>query len=503
MDKEEFIKRRWYVQGFNATPNLISLAAASALKQMVNHLGYGYSCMMNSFKNDFCEYYYSWADLENIYKKVFAFIKENPKYLDEQEEYQRKIWSKGLKVAYDVRNTDLKTLNKAELFKLYQEIFEWYPETASVSHLIESFVLMDEELKDKLVEYYEKSDKKEKFNVYFTKLTQPIRPSFTNDETISLLKIIKFIKENSVDFENQKLLKLLEDHRNEFYWVRCNYADGEESTLEYFIKEVKSLLARNVDPVSTLKEEDAKYEFNKKEKERVLSELDIKDEKTLLMIKLSEQLLHFQDDRKKVILTILCNLNKVLYEIAERYNLDKRLILYLRAEEVLQEIVEKMTNEQLQERKNGCMLLWERTGNQKGEYGYDIEILVGKESEDFILKLKEEEKEEINDFRGMCASTGNAIGKVRICRTKEDLLKFEEGEVLVTSMTRPEFVSAMKKATAIITDEGGITCHAAIISRELSIPCIIGTKIATRVLKDGDLVEVRANHSLIKIIKRK
>ena len=59
----------------------------------------------------------------------------------------------------------------------------------------------------------------------------------------------------------------------------------------------------------------------------------------------------------------------------------------------------------------------------------------------------------------------------------------------------------MKKTRFIITDEGGLTCHAAIVSRELKIPCIVGTKIATKVLKDGDLVEADANKGIVKIIK--
>jgi pyruvate,water dikinase len=67
-------------------------------------------------------------------------------------------------------------------------------------------------------------------------------------------------------------------------------------------------------------------------------------------------------------------------------------------------------------------------------------------------------------------------------------------------MTRPDYVPAMKKAAAIVTNEGGITCHAAIVSRELGIPCIIGTKIATEVFKDGDVVEVNANHGWVRRI---
>ena len=75
------------------------------------------------------------------------------------------------------------------------------------------------------------------------------------------------------------------------------------------------------------------------------------------------------------------------------------------------------------------------------------------------------------------------------------------GEILVSPMTTPDFIPAMRKAGAIITDEGGITCHAAIVSRELKKPCIIGTRIATKILKNGDYVKVNATNGIIRIIK--
>lgn len=78
----------------------------------------------------------------------------------------------------------------------------------------------------------------------------------------------------------------------------------------------------------------------------------------------------------------------------------------------------------------------------------------------------------------------------------------KKGDVLVTGSTGPEMILACKKTGAIVAEEGGICSHAAIVSRELNIPCIIGTKIATQVLKDGDLVEVDANNGMVKILKR-
>ena len=81
------------------------------------------------------------------------------------------------------------------------------------------------------------------------------------------------------------------------------------------------------------------------------------------------------------------------------------------------------------------------------------------------------------------------------------LKKVEEGDILVTNQTTPEYMPLMKKASAFVTDQGGITCHAAIIAREMKKPCIIGTKIATKFLHDGDLVEVDANKGVVKILK--
>lgn len=75
---------------------------------------------------------------------------------------------------------------------------------------------------------------------------------------------------------------------------------------------------------------------------------------------------------------------------------------------------------------------------------------------------------------------------------------FHEGEILVAGMTRPDYVPYMEKAAAFVTDGGGILCHAAIIAREMQKPCVVGTGVATKTLKDGDLVEVDANKGIVK-----
>ncbi|HFC76915.1 MAG TPA: hypothetical protein ENJ27_01660 [Candidatus Moranbacteria bacterium] len=105
-------------------------------------------------------------------------------------------------------------------------------------------------------------------------------------------------------------------------------------------------------------------------------------------------------------------------------------------------------------------------------------------------------------FKGNIACPGKSIGKIKKITSIETMSKIKKDEILVTSMTTPDLMAVSKNFSAIITDEGGITCHAAIVSRELGIPCIIGTKIATQVLHDGDLVEVDADDGVVRILKK-
>jgi len=103
--------------------------------------------------------------------------------------------------------------------------------------------------------------------------------------------------------------------------------------------------------------------------------------------------------------------------------------------------------------------------------------------------------------RGLPASPGLASGVVHVIDNPKDIDQFKQGEVLVTLMTSPDWVPAMKKAAAIVTNNGGMTCHAAIVSREMQIPCIVGTKskkvAATDVLKTGDVVTVDAKNGVV------
>ncbi len=99
--------------------------------------------------------------------------------------------------------------------------------------------------------------------------------------------------------------------------------------------------------------------------------------------------------------------------------------------------------------------------------------------------------------RGLAASTGTVTGAVRVLRSPHDGALLQKGEVLVAAMTNPDWVPTMRRAAAVVTDGGGVTCHAAIITRELGVPCVVGTRNATTVLHDGDMVTVDGHRGVV------
>lgn len=126
-------------------------------------------------------------------------------------------------------------------------------------------------------------------------------------------------------------------------------------------------------------------------------------------------------------------------------------------------------------------------------------LVSGTKAQKFFEKLytKEVNKKE-QSVTGQCAFAGKVQGTVKIVLVRDDIKKMNTGDVLVSQATSPDLIEAMKKASAIVTNVGGLICHAAITSRELKIPCVVGTQNATTVFQDGDMVEVDATKGVIK-----
>ncbi len=132
---------------------------------------------------------------------------------------------------------------------------------------------------------------------------------------------------------------------------------------------------------------------------------------------------------------------------------------------------------------------FETVWSNKNKKGVNMEKSVEKNIENDII------------LKGLPASPGKITGRAKILMGTDEIHKFNDGDILITKMTAPDWVPIMGKAKAIITDEGGLTCHAAIVSRELEVPCIVGTssygKKATETIKDNELITVDAKNGIV------
>lgn len=171
----------------------------------------------------------------------------------------------------------------------------------------------------------------------------------------------------------------------------------------------------------------------------------------------------------------------LLGEIARRTGLkDETLALYKFDEICSLFKGERLNKRELNKRKSGDVLIF-TDGGVKTYFGANSYLL--------LKKLLPECSVE-GAVYGEVACAGEVTGKVKVVSSFADAEDMRDGQILVTSMTTPDITLALEKAAGIITDEGGITCHAAIIAREYAVPCLVGTKVATRILRDGMTVRL-------------
>lgn len=225
-------------------------------------------------------------------------------------------------------------------------------------------------------------------------------------------------------------------------------------------------------------------------KQELVKELDLpSDLQTLLTI--TDDFAAWQDERKKGTFFATHAFTLLLREISQRIGYSLEELVYALPPEMEEVMARKVSSTELHQRIEYCMVLW---------VGDEYEVIT---DQDLIRELDEigtGKTEHAEELRGFAASRGVAQGTVRVIESAQEIGRVHEGDVLVAVMTRPDYLPAMKRAVAFVTDEGGITCHAAIVAREMNKPCVIGTKCATKVLKDGMKVEVNADEGVVRVL---
>jgi phosphohistidine swiveling domain-containing protein len=309
--------------------------------------------------------------------------------------------------------------------------------------------------------------------------------SYSNLEEKEFHKLVLFAKDNGIDSGTTEAM--IKDFSKKYFWFPYEYV-GPNIWDE---KAVRERVAAHLSDAEKAHEEIAVENVQKALISRYKISKDLLEDFTLM-----RAMTLMQDDRKMINAQVCYYVNGVILKALA----DKLGVTLEEARYIDRPILRKL----MEGDKDSLKLLKDRTVFYVSEY-QDGKIIAhdGEDAKKRLLELGISlfaDHSAVTEIKGSVANRGKVTGQVRVLRISQ-VTDLKDGSVIVTGMTTPDFVPLMKKAIAIVTDEGGITSHAAIVSRELNIPCIIGTKIATKVLKDGMMVEVDAEKGIVKILK--
>jgi len=417
---------------------------------------------------------------KNVFKNVY--LKKGSKAFKEIFKKWNNFMKDLEKISLEISKKDYSDKTNEELIKEFEKLEKAYykPGSALMAPLTVGEVA-EEEIRKKLEGFKDKEE-------YFRILTASEIETEGTKELKSMLKMAVGLK------QGKDISSDIKEHIKEFGWINTRGFYGDEWSEEEIRERLNSMLKEDL--TARLNRLDKDIEEIKKNTEKILSEVKA-DKEFKELVYFTKELVYFRTQRMDIYVKAGFLARPLFKEIAKRFNLEMHDIFYLTSDEIKDALKNKKDfTKEINKRKQGFGFLINK--NDK------VFVLTGKELQEYKEKhVKEEIKKDIKELKGRVASTGYAKGVVKVLLGKVDLNKVQKGDILVTSMTTPDFVPAMEKAAAFVTDEGGILCHAAIVSREMNKPCITSTKIATKALKDGDLVEVDADNGIIKIIKRK
>lgn len=472
------LHENWYTQGINAVPLYLGWTASSGMYTK-DYLGYGYSQFLLHYSRGYAEMDYLVDDLVNVWKHIQKHLQQDKHYLRNiRNQYEETVVEYEEKFKKQYHTNDWSQYSLEELHALLVSAGANLRYPVAMSHVIEAIALEGEkEFKKVLFETLRGLDPKE-FNTVYEILTTPSSLSFVAQEHVHL---------GHISLQSpEKQEALLERHFEKYHWFQNSYLGDKNLTVQDFVDRLY---------VTEVPKEISEHQIQE-QKENVMKKYGL-TEHVHTLVDMIDFTTTWQDDRKIQILINVGRMSNILTEVSKRVGVPRSLLEYMGVYE--SESFESFNN---MIQKPG--ILKERIeGVYIHQRDREESIVSGNEHNDMLAikkQLKQQQHDLSEDLYGSIANRGTAIGRVVICKTIADMDNVKDGDVLVTSMTRPEFMPALKKASAIVTDEGGITSHAAIVSRELNKPAVIGTKYATQILKDNMIVEVRANHGFIRIL---
>ena len=393
-------------------------------------------------------------------------------------------------IMYDADKKDYSKLSKMDLSKELNKYIKFFLYACS---FLNPVPMLDRVISEKIVGYFIGVSEEQKQKLLRI-LIYPLKDNEHIKEEKSFYKLCELYKNKDKRFN-----KYLANHLKCFSWIGGRYLWENNWTEKDIKNRINIFFQQKRDPKKELLHLNEIKNSRKNEENKLFKKLKVKNlAKFKKYIAIAKDFAFLRTWRTDVIYRVFYESRVIFLEVAKRAGLkDINDIRFLTFSEVIKTAkYEKLaiSAEELKTRKKNYVMLSDNKG---------CKILSGRDWKKKLQIIINKNLPRGKEVKGNVAFSGRVKGLVKIVKIDDDLNKIKRGDIMVAVMTFPHFISAMEKASAFITDEGGILCHAAIVAREMKKPCIIGTKFATKVLKDGDLVEVDADKGIVKILKRK
>ncbi len=474
----EVKKQKWDIDEAESIYWICSEAAIAMTYGMRKVYGFGFNRNVVIFRaNEPFKWCTLASELEKIGYLCFKKFKNKKFRLNIEKQYQALKEKIDLTIK-DYQSSDVSSLTVDRLFE-YLEIFtENYKENFSIGFFAEPFDFVFPQIFQKTFKSWQLSKND------LADLAAISKPSYLNLESRDLIKIaIKKISGKDIKVDLYK-------HCKKYEWLMTGH-DGKKVINKNFFKLRIGQYGSNINNLK--KEFKHLYNYSKaieSRKEKIIKDHNL-SKSAVNIIRLIDDVGPWHDIRKELFVKTIYYSDDIRQELGKRFGYSLNDLQFFTAAEIIKLIKnKKITPLEIKKRKEFIYFDF-NFKNKKPR------ILKGKNNikkipKEFIFTHKKQ-----NKIFGMVASSGKAIGRARIIFGVSGFSKMKNGDILVTGMTRPEMLPIMKKAKAIVTDEGGLTCHAAIVARELKIPCIIGTKNATKIISDGEIIEVDAVNGFV------
>lgn len=288
------------------------------------------------------------------------------------------------------------------------------------------------------------------------------------------------------------ILRCIERHYRAYYYVKFMWIgkDGVYS-FDHYLKELVKLIGSGVNPLMELARLGREFRRQQQVRQRLMKKLRIGPKWRKVFDEWGDFMVT-KIYRRYAQIYAIYRMQPILREIARRIRLSDGDVRFMLKDEVRQALLQKKVNRAaIRSRRKLAVYYYEK--------GLEM-VFTGARARALVKRVEKIHTHDVREVTGQVGCVGMAAGIVKLVFRPSDMSKMNIGDILVSIATDPDIVPAMKKAAAIVTEQGGMTSHAAIVARELGIPCVIGTKIAIKVFTDGDRVEVDATKGIVRKI---